>query len=128
MGHEIAILNEATKKGNKSIADLKRLEAHRSILKLQDDINTLESKKNDLEGEIRGLHRDILTAKQVKNIPHSKSFIGDKQVIATSDFNKLCKTAAKAENLLEEIKEARIVNNKADEIIEQAKEELQDMI
>jgi len=64
----------------------------------------------------------LLTAQQVKDVPHSKTLIGDKQVISTADFEVLCKTAATAEALLEEIVPARKVNARAKEIISQAEE------
>lgn len=128
LGHEVGILNEATKEGNKSIADLKRSEARRSVLQLQDDINTLEREKEGLQGKIEGLQRDILTAQQVKYVPHTKAIIGDKQVIATEDFNALCRTAATAEAFLKEIEPARKINARAKEIISQAEKQASTII
>jgi len=132
-GRDIGILNEATKEGNKSIQELKRqsaaerlqsamLEASRIVSKAQDDVKPIEEHKRVLQGEIEGLQRDLLTTQQVKDVPHSKTLIGDKQVISTADFEVLCKTAATAEALLEEIVPARKVNARAKEIISQAEE------
>lgn len=122
LGHEVGILNEATKEGNKSIADLKRSEARKSVLELQDDINTLEKEKQGLQGKIEGLQRDLMTAQQVKDVPHTKALIGDKQVITTEDFNALCRTAATAEALMKEIVPARKINARAQEFIQEAKD------
>lgn len=122
LGHEVGILNEATKEGNKSIADLKRSEARKSLLQIRDDINSLESEKQGLKGEIEGLRRDLLTAQEVKAVPHVKALLGDKQVVSTEDFNDLCRTAATAEALLKEIVPARQINARTKEIISQAEE------
>ena len=132
-GRDIGILNEATKEGNKSIAELKRqsaaerlqnamLEASKIVSKAQDDVKPIEEHKRVLQGEIEGLQRDLLTTQQVKDVPHSKTLIGDKQVISTADFEALCKTAATAEALLEEIVPVRKVNARAKEIISQAEQ------
>lgn len=121
-GRDIGILNEATKEGNKSIADLKRSEARKSLLQIRDDINSLESEKQGLKGEIEGLRRDLLTAQEVKAVPHVKALLGDKQVVSTEDFNALCRTAATAEALLKEIVPARQINARTKEIISQAEE------
>lgn len=135
MGHQVGILNEATKEGNKSIAELKResatkrlqnatLEASRIVSKAQDDIKPIEEHKRALQGEIEGLQRDLLTTvQQVKDIPHTKTLIGDKQVVATEDFNALCRTAATAEALMKEIVPARKINARAQELIQRAKDE-----
>lgn len=133
LGHEVGILNEATKEGNKSIAELKResaterlqnatLEASRIVSKAQDDVKPIEEHKQALQGEIEGLQKDLLTAQQVKDVPHTKALIGDKQVITTEDFNVLCRTAATAEALMKEIVPARKINARAQEFIQEAKD------
>lgn len=134
LGHQVGILNEATKEGNKSIAELKResatkrlqnvtLEASRIVSKAQDDVKPIEEHKRALQGEIEGLQRDLLTVQQVKDIPHTKTLIGDKQVVATEDLNALCRTAATAEALMKEIVLARKINARARELIQRAKDE-----
>lgn len=138
-GRDIGILNEATKEGNKSIEELKRgtaqeklkiatLEAATIVSKAQDDIKPIEEHKRALQSEIEGLQRDILTARQVKDVPHTKALIGDKQVVTTEDFNALCKTAATAEALLKEIVPARKINARAKEMIRQAEEKANTII
>lgn len=139
LGHEVGILNEATKEGNKSIAELKRqsaterlheasLEASRIVSKAQKDILPIEERKAALESELEGLKRDLLTTQQVKDVPHTKALIGDKQVVSTEDFNALCRTAATAESLLKEIVPARKINARAKEIISQAQEKAAEII
>lgn len=139
LGHEVSILNEATKEGNKSIAELKRqsaaerlheasLEASRIVSKAQEDVLSMEERKTALESELEGLQRNLLTTQQVKDVPHTKALIGDKQVVTTEDFNALCRTAATAESLLKEIIPARKINARAKEIISQAQEKAAEII
>ncbi|RRD34332.1 hypothetical protein EII29_11675, partial [Leptotrichia sp. OH3620_COT-345] len=113
-------MNEATKDGNKSITELKRgtakgeldniIEKARNLTEkaknLEDGIKVASEQKKTLQGELEGLEeqlkgvqKDLLTAKQVKDVPHTQALFGDKQVVATSDFNALCRTAAMAEAL-----------------------------
>lgn len=142
LGYEVGILNEATKDGNKSITELKRgtakgeldniIEKARNLTEkaknLEDGIKVASEQKKTLQGELEGLEeqlkgvqKDLLTAKQVKDVPHTQALFGDKQVVATSDFNALCRTAAMAEALLKEIKPARKTNAQAEGIIENVK-------
>lgn len=125
------VVNEATKDGNKEIAELKKQTAHEEVLKAQqeaskivseaqNDVKVLNRHKTALKGQIEGLQRDVLTAGQVKDVPHSKALVGDKQVVATEDFEALCKTAATAEAMLREIEPARAVNMQADTILKNA--------
>ena len=76
-GRDVGILNEATKRGNKSIAELKRqsaterlqettVEASKIVSKAQervqaieDSIKALEGRKTALEGEIKLLETDL---------------------------------------------------------------------
>lgn len=131
LGHEVSVLNDATKEGNRSIEELKRqsaterlreatAEASKIVSEAQNDVKVLNRHKTALKGQIEGLRRDVLTAGQVKDVPHSKALVGDKQVVATEDFEALCKTAATAEAMLREIEPARAVNMQADTILKNA--------
>jgi plasmid recombination enzyme len=139
LGYEIAILNGATKDGNKSIQELKRqsateilqetkTEAAKIISQAQDDVNTIKNQKKVLQSEVKGLQKDLLTAKQVKNVKHTKALIGDKQVVSTSDFENLRKTAVTAEALLKEIEPARKINALTDKIIADAELKAKEII
>ena len=139
LGYEIAILNGATKDGNKSIQELKRqsateilqetkTEAAKIISQAQDDINIIKGQKKVLQSEVKGLQKDLLTAKQVKQVKHTKALIGDKQVVSTSDFENLRKTAVTAEALLKEIEPARKINALTDKIIADAELKAQEII
>lgn len=129
LGHEVGILNEATKEGNKTIAELKRLNASNELETLKGDINTLNEQKTALNADLRGLRKDILTADKVKHIPHAASKLNkDKVILAKTDFDALCKTAELAEELLTEIEPARRTNVKADKIIFAAENEADNII
>ena len=139
LGYEIGILNGATKDGNKSIQELKRqsateilqetkTEAAKIISQAQDDVDTIKNQKKVLQHEVKGLQKDLLTAKQVKNVKHTKALIGDKQVVSTSDFENLRKTAVTAEALLKEIEPARKINALTDKIIADAELKAKEII
>lgn len=120
-------------RGNR--ADLEAGEGGRKHLTPQElkfqtevEVNALRQQKKVLQGQIEGLQRDIMTAKQVKDVPHTKALIGDKQLVASDDFDALCKTAALAEGLLEEIKSARKINVQAKAIIKAAEKKSAEII
>ena len=139
LGHSVGILNAATIEGNRSIKELKResaietlqktqIEASKIVFKAQDDVRVLEEHKRVLKEQIEGFKRDIITFEQSKTVPHTKALIGDKQVVATSDFENLCKTAGIAEALLKEIESARKTNALTDRIIADAKLKAEDIV
>lgn len=122
LGHKVSILNEATKEGNKSIAELKRqsaterlheasLEASRIVSKaregvkvVEQDIQTLEGKKTALEGEIEVLEVKLqgkqLQIREVMEIKpeYEKGLFGSVKGIkgvTISDIENLKATAIK---------------------------------
>lgn len=139
LGHSVGILNAATIEGNRSIKELKResaietlqktqIEASKIVFKAQDDVRVLEEHKKVLKEQIEGFKRDIITFEQSKTVPHTKALIGNKQVVATSDFENLCKTAGIAEALLKEIEPARKINALKNRIIADAKLKAEDIV
>jgi vacuolar-type H+-ATPase subunit D/Vma8 len=97
-------------------------EASRSLEMVKRELSTIQEKRDALQSEIEGLQKDLLATEQVKDVPHVKALIGDRQVVATEDFEALCRTAATAEALLKEIIPARRINSQAKELIQQAKD------
>lgn len=136
-GRDVGILNEATKYGNKEIRELKQEKIHQDILnaekdllnareerfKVEDDINIALDELNALKLKLEALRGDILTAKKVKSIPNTKSFLGLGKdiVISQKDFKALRKTATLAEELLKEIEEAREIKANREKIVDDAK-------
>ena len=86
------VVNEATKDGNKEIAELKKQTAHEEVLKAQQEalqarqralqeqesIKPLVEQKNALRGEIKALQteKEVLTAAEVKPLRAKKNSIG----------------------------------------------------
>lgn len=82
LGHEIGILNEATKEGNKTVAELKQrtimqktaeteqkaVEARRTFETLKDEVKYMQEQKTALEGVLKALEGDktILKNEQEK--------------------------------------------------------------
>jgi len=109
------VLNDATKDGNKSIAELKRSTAaqelraeidalHQSHAKgskmLSEVLDRMEAAKSTeraLQGKIEGLQSiysgAVLTEKQINEIKIAKPMFGDKTIISDVDFENLKKTA-----------------------------------
>lgn len=113
---DIGVLNEATKEGNKELHEMRRAARLVEAYKLQNDILSLEKRKNALQGKIEGLGRELegksLTLKKIEAIKPEKGFAGTVKNISLVDIDNLKKTAlewhaVKTENgqLREKIKE-----------------------
>lgn len=100
-GREVGILNNATREGNKSIAELKRLTATNQVEMVKQEINNLEHHKNSLQGQIKAIESDIAKVSNVKlsyaQIDAIKGEIGllnkNKVTLDVNDFNNLKETA-----------------------------------
>lgn len=114
LGREVGILNESTKEGNKSIAELKRGSAREELQNIKQTIKDLEEKINGLQqaralyrGELKSLQEDLSVAKDVVATYHQidaiegkiGAFSKDKTTIATKDFEILKEGAKKATTL-----------------------------
>ncbi|MGV9070102.1 hypothetical protein I4O86_019145 [Clostridioides difficile] len=122
LGHEVSILNEATKEGNKSIEELKRQtaterlqeanekaaqivsKAREGVKVVEQDIQALEGKKTALEGEIEALEVKLqgrqLQIREVMEIKpeYEKGLFGSVKGIkgvTVSDIENLKATAIK---------------------------------
>lgn len=148
LGHEVGILNEATKEGNRSIEELKRntaleklnaiereIESKENVLdslnKAEIDLKVTEGKVQDLEEQENALKRQIeankkelLTSADVKemDIPVKRNPITGKEKVELSpeEYKRLKATAEKVDNLLKEIKPARRINAQTKKIIKDA--------
>ena len=109
------VLNDATKDGNKSIAELKRgtaaqelraeIEAlhqshakgSRMLFEVLGRVDAAKATESALKGKIEGLQSvysgAVLTEKQINEIKISKPMFGDKTIISDADFENLKKTA-----------------------------------
>lgn len=68
LGHEVNVQNEATKEGNKSIAELKRLDAPRKIQEGKDEIERLKGNIVALNGEYEAKKAFIAAADKTSEV------------------------------------------------------------
>ena len=112
------VVNEATKDGNKTIAELKKQTAHEEVLKAQQEalqarqrafqeqesIKPLVEQKNALQGEIEALktEKDILTSQEVKELKGEKTLFGGLKGVSFKEYEALKRTAEAVESITEE--------------------------
>lgn len=125
-GSERAHLSEQQFKAQQ--AEERAQEAQERLFKVQKDVKVLRQQEKALKGQIEGLQRDIMTARQVKDVPYTKALMSDKLLVDPEDFAALCKTAATAEELLKEIRPARKINAHAKEILHDAQKQGEEII
>jgi hypothetical protein len=109
------VVNEATKDGNRSVAELKKATYHAEVVQarqeasesrstadtLRGDINTLEGRKTGLEREIGALQtkKDTLTAAEVDALKGTKTITGALKGITYADYEALRRTAQRVGNV-----------------------------
>lgn len=112
------VINEATKDGNKEVAELKKQTAHKEVLKAQQEaaearqrvlqeqerIKPLEKRKTALEGEIEALQtqKEVLTAAEVEAIKGEKNLLGGLKGVTFKEFEAVKRTAAAVESMTAE--------------------------
>lgn len=105
---EFEILNEATKDGNKTVAELKKQTAHEEVLKEQEKAvearratQQLEQVKKGLEGEITALQttKERLTAQEVKDLKGEKTLLGGLKGVSFKDYEALKRTAEQVDSM-----------------------------
>lgn len=108
---EFEILNEATKDGNKTVAELKKQTAHEEVLKEQEKAvearratQRLEREKKGLEGEITALRttKERLTAQEVKDLKGKKNLLGGLKGVSFKEYEALKRTAEQVESIAAE--------------------------
>lgn len=121
------VINEATKEGNKSIAELKRgtatqklQEALREVEKVKEDINTLEGSKIALEGKIKDMEGKILSLEEVNQIKIKKPLFGKEKTVVQIPYEDAINLKATAQK----VSELESIYNKAKELSAVAKEKL----
>ena len=125
------VVNEATKDGNKEVAELKKQTAHEEVLKAQQEaaearqrvlqeqerIKPLEKKKKALEGEIEALQteKEVLTAAEVEAIKGEKTLLGGLKGVTHKEFEAVKRTAAAVESMTAERDQALARAERADQ-------------
>lgn len=145
---QFEVQNDATRDGNKTVAELKKETAHREVLEalqraqeahikaetIQKGIEPLLEQKKGLESEIGALQvkKETLTAEEVQALKGTKTLTGGLKGVKYDEFQALKKTAAKVgrmENALNRAlsradraeQQTAIIKKTADEAIEKAK-------
>ena len=124
------VVNEATKDGNKTIAELKKQTAHEEVLKAQheatearqralqeqESIKPLVEQKNALRGEIEALQteKEVLTAAEVEAIKGEKTLLGGLKGVTHKEFEAVKRTAAAVESMTAERDQALARAERAD--------------
>lgn len=124
------VVNEATKDGNKTIAELKKQTAHEEVLKAQQEalqarqrafqeqesIKPLVEQKNALQGEIEALQteKEVLTAAEVEAIKGEKTLLGGLKGVTHKEFEAVKRTAAAVESMTAERDQALARAERAD--------------
>lgn len=138
-GRDIGILNEATKEGNKSIAELKRGTAQEELqntavktqemlskaLKLEKAMEVAQKQKKSIEGEIEGLEKQLKGAKlrfdEITHLQPQRTLTGAIKGITLEDIENLKTTALMATRAIAENKNLRNENQHLKEAIENLK-------
>ena len=127
------VLNEATKDGNRTVAELKQQTAIEETQKAQEKaaaasqeaqelrskVSALEVRKSGLEGEIEALEnkKDTMTAAEVAQLKGIKGFMNRLDGVNYTEFQRLKATAAKVDSMERErdaaIQKAEKAENKA---------------
>lgn len=101
-GRELGILNEATKEGNKSIAELKRGQAvvdlenaQSELAEVRNNIKHLQATEKGLQGKVEGLQGQVLTVKGLEAIQPEKTITGAVKGVSVEQVRDLKKTAVK---------------------------------
>ena len=124
------VVNEATKDGNKEIAELKKQTAHEEVLKAQQEalqarqralqeqesIKPLVEQKNALRGEIEALQteKEVLTAAEVEAIKGEKTLLGGLKGVTHKEFEAVKRTAVAVESMTVERDQALARAERAD--------------
>lgn len=124
------VVNEATKDGNKTIAELKKQTAHEEVLKAQQEalrarqralqeqesIKSLVKQKNALKDEIEALQteKEVLTATEVEAIKGEKNLLGGLKGVTYKEFEAVKRTAAAVESMTAERDQALARAERAD--------------
>lgn len=144
LGHEVGILNEATKDGNKTVAELKKEAAHEEVLaaqkeaaearqkadtarmKAQDELSEylrVKDRVGALQGELEALkqEKDTLTAAEVASMNEGKTVFGGLKGVSYKEFQRLKRTAQKVDDTAAAYREAVAQRDAAREDLRQTK-------
>jgi len=124
------VVNEATKDGNKEVAELKKQTAHEEVQKAQQEavearqralreqerVIPLEKKRKALEGEIEALQteKERLTTAEVEAIKAEKTLLGGLKGVTYKEFEAVKRTALAVDSMAAERDQALARAERAD--------------
>lgn len=124
------VVNEATKDGNKEVAELKKQTAHEEVLKAQQEavearqralqeqesIKPLVEQKNSIRGEIEALQteKEQLTTAEVEAIKAEKTLLGGLKGVTYKEFEAVKRTALAVDSISAERDQAVARAERAD--------------
>lgn len=118
-GRDLGILNEATKEGNKSVAELKRGQAiidlenaQNELVETQSNVNLMQDTEKSLQAKIDALEGHVLTVEKLNAIKPQKTFMGTIKGVSIEQIQDLKKTALQYHKLGENYLELK--NNYSD--------------
>ena len=139
------VVNEATKDGNQTVAEMKKQTAYAEVkeaeqrartarqtaFKEMDEVSSLRKKKNALEGEIQALQteKDTLTRAEVEAVKGEKTLLGGLKGVTFKEYEALKRTASAVESMAAErdqaIARAKQADLRANAAYEDANRQLQ---
>lgn len=151
MGHEVHVLNGATKDGNKTVAEIKKYAAAKEVyeaqqravearqeaaearqkadtarMRAQDEVSEylrVKDRVGALQGELEALkqEKDALTAAEVASMNEGKTIFGGLKGVSYKEFQRLKRTAQKVDDVAAAYREAVAQRDAAREDLRQTK-------
>lgn len=133
-GREVGVLNDATREGNKSIAELKRGQAaadlenaRNELAKVQNDIKHMQTTEKGLQAKIEGLQGQIITRKELEAIQPQKTVTGSLKGITVEQVQDLKNTAVKFHEVVGQNKQLQRDYKKLKQEYERVKQQVPTM-
>lgn len=104
LGYEVGVMNEATREGNKTVAELKQQTAIRKTKELEGKLEKTEIAVNATESRLESLQGILMELSEVQAIEGKKSFTGALKNVPYEKFISLQKTAKINAEYVEELK------------------------
>lgn len=98
------VVNDATKDGNREVAELKKQTAHEEVLKAQQDALQARQEKETLERDVKALKTEkaVLTSAEVKSLKAEKTVFGGLKGVTYKEYEAVKRTAAAVESMAAE--------------------------
>ena len=119
LGYEVGVMNEATREGNKTVAELKQQTAIRKTKELEEKLKKTEIAVNATESHLESLQGKVMELSEVQALKGKKSLTGALKGIPYEDYISLQRTA---EYVDEYRKKEKIIDEKFSQLTALEKE------